>query len=59
MDVTMTIKPAVFQPRQMAGDFADRLFIRGGQWLLLMLLVVAVLLPLLAMRARAVGCKRR
>ncbi|MFL6967442.1 putative 2-aminoethylphosphonate ABC transporter permease subunit [Pseudomonas alvandae] len=51
----MTLKPTVFQPRQVAGDFADRLFIRGGQWLLLILLVVAVLLPLLVMLWRAVS----
>ncbi|MCV4340632.1 putative 2-aminoethylphosphonate ABC transporter permease subunit [Pseudomonas capsici] len=30
-------------------DLADRLFVRGGQWLMLLLLLLAVVLPLLAM----------
>lgn len=30
-------------------DLADRLFVHGGQWLMLILLVLAVVLPLLAM----------
>nr|BFE92736.1 putative 2-aminoethylphosphonate ABC transporter permease subunit [Pseudomonas brassicacearum subsp. brassicacearum] len=35
--------------RRMPADLADRIFVLGGQWLLLVLLVLAVLLPLLAM----------
>lgn len=36
-------------PRPITPDFADRVFIIGGQWLLLALLILAVLLPVLAM----------
>jgi iron(III) transport system permease protein len=43
------VKPAV------RADRADRLFVLGGQWLLLGFLVVAVLLPLLAMLWRGFG----
>ncbi|WP_434671957.1 putative 2-aminoethylphosphonate ABC transporter permease subunit [Pseudomonas sp. R1-15] len=53
MQNTMILKPAVVQAPLVPGDLADRLFIRGGQWLLLVLLVLAVLLPLLAMLWRA------
>ncbi|WP_458130328.1 putative 2-aminoethylphosphonate ABC transporter permease subunit [Pseudomonas sp. Z2-11] len=49
----MILKPTAVQVPQVPGDLADRLFIRGGQWLLLVLLVLAVLLPLLAMLWRA------
>ena len=35
--------------RRESTDLADRLFVLGGQWLLLVLLILAVLLPLLAM----------
>ncbi|MFQ6554478.1 putative 2-aminoethylphosphonate ABC transporter permease subunit [Pseudomonas sp. Lb2C1-1] len=35
--------------RRLPADLADRVFVHGGQWLLLVLLVLAVLLPLLAM----------
>ncbi|WP_434605143.1 putative 2-aminoethylphosphonate ABC transporter permease subunit [Pseudomonas sp. Z4-7] len=49
----MILKPTAVQAPQVPGDLADRLFIRGGQWLLLVLLVLAVLLPLLAMLWRA------
>jgi iron(III) transport system permease protein len=53
MQSTIILKPAAVQSPQVPGDLADRLFIRGGQWLLLVLLVLAVLLPLLAMLWRA------
>ncbi|XXD87549.1 putative 2-aminoethylphosphonate ABC transporter permease subunit [Pseudomonas sp. Z4-7] len=53
MQNTMILKPTAVQAPQVPGDLADRLFIRGGQWLLLVLLVLAVLLPLLAMLWRA------
>jgi iron(III) transport system permease protein len=49
MECTMTIKPVALQQRPVPNDRADRVFVLGGQWLLLVLLVVAVLLPLLAM----------
>lgn len=40
--------------RQRPADRADRLFIQGGQWLMLALLLLAVLLPLLAMLWRGI-----
>ncbi|MCW2291241.1 iron(III) transport system permease protein [Pseudomonas sp. BIGb0408] len=40
---------------QRSTDTADRLFVLGGQWLLLVLLVLAVLLPLLAMLWRGLA----
>ena len=48
MQRVLTIKPATTR-RSLPADLADRLFVLGGQWLLLVLLVLAVLLPLLAM----------
>ncbi len=41
--------------RRWPADLADRLFVRGGQWLLLALLLLAVLLPLLAMLWRGLA----
>ncbi|CAM4079188.1 Ferric transport system permease protein FbpB [Pseudomonas reidholzensis] len=43
------------KPSQRPTDTADRLFVLGGQWLLLALLVLAVLLPLLAMLWRGLA----
>jgi iron(III) transport system permease protein len=43
---TMTTHTA---PVKRSEDLADRLFVKGGQWLMLVLLVLAVVLPLLAM----------
>jgi len=40
--------------RQRPADRADRLFVQGGQWLMLALLLLAVLLPLLAMLWRGI-----
>ncbi|MBD9481461.1 putative 2-aminoethylphosphonate ABC transporter permease subunit [Pseudomonas sp. PDM14] len=48
MQRVLTIKPATAR-RSLPADLADRLFVLGGQWLLLVLLTLAVLLPLLAM----------
>lgn len=48
MQRVLTIKPATAR-RSLPADLADRLFVLGGQWLLLVLLILAVLLPLLAM----------
>lgn len=48
MQCVLTTKPATVR-RAAPADLADRLFVLGGQWLLLILLVLAVLLPLLAM----------
>ena len=47
----MTITaPAVHNPRRHAGtDRADTVFVLGGQWLVLVLMTMALLLPLLAM----------
>ncbi|UCJ16732.1 putative 2-aminoethylphosphonate ABC transporter permease subunit [Pseudomonas sp. MM211] len=45
----------VAKPSQRSTDTADRLFVLGGQWLLLVLLVLAVLLPLLAMLWRGLA----
>lgn len=41
--------------RRWPADLADRLFVRGGQWLLLALLLLGVLLPLLAMLWRGLA----
>lgn len=53
----MTITaPAMRNPRRQAGtDRADKIFVLGGQWLLLVLMAVALLLPLLAMLWRGFG----
>lgn len=40
--------------RQRPADRAERLFVQGGQWLMLALLLLAVLLPLLAMLWRGI-----
>ncbi|MGL4315727.1 MAG: putative 2-aminoethylphosphonate ABC transporter permease subunit [Pseudomonas sp.] len=48
MQRVLTMKPATAR-RGLPADLADRLFVLGGQWLLLVLLTLAVLLPLLAM----------
>lgn len=51
MERAMTIPalaPALRQ-RATTANYADRVFVQGGQWLLLLFLVVAVLLPLLTM----------
>jgi iron(III) transport system permease protein len=40
--------------RQRPADRADRLFVQGGQWLMLVLLLLAVVLPLLAMLWRGI-----
>ncbi len=40
--------------RQRPVDLADRLFVQGGQWLMLVLLLLAVVLPLLAMLWRGI-----
>ncbi|MEK1942544.1 MAG: putative 2-aminoethylphosphonate ABC transporter permease subunit, partial [Pseudomonas sp.] len=50
--VTIASAPA---RRHAPADLADRLFVRGGQWLLLLLLVLTVLLPLLAMLWRGIA----
>lgn len=53
----MTLEESVLQ-RQTSGtraDHADRVFVLGGQWLLLVLLVIAVLLPLLAILWRGLS----
>lgn len=53
----MILEESVLQ-RQTSGkraDRADRIFVLGGQWLLLVLLVIAVLLPLLAMLWRGMS----
>lgn len=41
--------------RRWPADLADRLFVRGGQWLLLALLLLGVLLPLAAMLWRGLA----
>lgn len=41
--------------RRWPADLADRLFVRGGQWLLLVLLLLGVLLPLAAMLWRGLA----
>lgn len=48
MQRVLTMKPATAR-RGLPADLVDRLFVLGGQWLLLVLLTLAVLLPLLAM----------
>lgn len=48
MERALTLKPMPLR-RHTPADLADRLFVLGGQWLLLVLLILAVLLPLLAM----------
>ncbi|MBC9250876.1 phosphonate ABC transporter permease [Pseudomonas alcaligenes] len=48
MQRVLTMTPATAR-RSLPADLADRLFVLGGQWLLLVLLILAVLLPLLAM----------
>ena len=45
----VAILKALPTARRWPADLADRLFVRGGQWLLLVLLLLAVLLPLAAM----------
>ena len=51
----MTIPAVAPHPPRTATGLADRLFIQGGQWLLLALLVLAVLLPLVAILWRGFG----
>ncbi len=41
--------------RQRPADLADRLFVKGGQWLILVLLLLAVVMPLLAMLWRGIA----
>jgi iron(III) transport system permease protein len=48
MEQAITL-PARAMVRRSPRDLADRLFVQGGQWLFLSLLLMAVVLPLLAM----------
>lgn len=54
MEQVVTLKPQAV-PRRHPADLADRLFVRGGQWLMLLLLLLAVLLPLAAMLWRGLA----
>ncbi|MCP8464824.1 putative 2-aminoethylphosphonate ABC transporter permease subunit [Pseudomonas sp. ZM23] len=47
MEAVVNRSPALSAGR-LRGDLGDRLFVRGGKWLLLVLLILAILLPLLA-----------
>ena len=53
MEQTLYITPKV--ARQRPADLADRLFVQGGQWLMLVVLLLGVLLPLLAMLWRGLA----
>ncbi len=54
MEQVVTLKPQAV-PRRRPADLADRVFVRGGQWLMLVLLSLAVLLPLAAMLWRGLA----
>jgi iron(III) transport system permease protein len=49
MQPALPMKPLAMRRAQTLAGLSDRVFVLGGQWLLLLLLIVAVVLPLLAM----------